>query len=452
MRAIDGFGPRGAQLPVARVAWTYTSDNGLRWDTPAPRRVLNARPRPTELLHDASGQPLRLKRDLAAEADARDALWSTGLQPLPAQALQWRTPEVGEGHADLWSLPEEPQFGDFWAEQVPRLQALGWSIVVQPGFAHLSVAVDRWRLVIDPVSFDEIGRELAEPLGPRVQALEALRQPPREGSFLLSLGTEVDGKMLDLAPLLADLLKRDARWLKAHEIAAIDDAALIVLHAPGGRRIEAPAAPLKAIIGAMLDLLTDPRRKDGPLQLSTWEAQPLEALRMGLADTHEARAARAGPHGAWQLQGAAGLAALAQRLRTAGSPPRVDAPIGLGLELRPCQLQGVAWLQYLRAQHLAGILADDMGLGKTAQVLAHLLIEKLAGRLDRPALVVLPTSLISNWQAEAARARRPCACSPFKARSVRKTSPASRNTTWCSPPTRCSGATSTPCARSPGTC
>ena len=402
LRAIDGFGPRGAQLTVARVAWTYTTDGGLHWDTPAPRRLLNARPKPTEILSDASGKPVRLKRDLSAEADARDALWSTGLQPLPAPALQWRTPEAGEGHADLWSLPEEPHFGDFWAEQVPRLQALGWSIVVRPGFAHLSVAVDRWRLVIDPVSLVETGRELVEPLGPRLKALAALRQPPREGSFMLSLGIEVDGEMLDLAPLLADLLKRDARWLKAHEIAAIDDAARIVLRAPGGRRIEAPAAPLKAIVCAMLDLLTDPRRKDGPLQLSTWEAHRLEALRLGLSDTHEARAARAGPHGAWQLQGDAGLAALAHRLRTAGSPAPVNAPAGLGLELRPYQLQGVAWLQYLRAHHLAGILADDMGLGKTAQVLAHLLIEQHAGRLDRPALVVLPTSLISNWQAEAA--------------------------------------------------
>ena len=402
LRAIDGFGPRGAQLTVARVAWTYTTDRGLHWDTPTPRRVLNARPKPTEILSDASGKPVRLKRDLSAEADARDALWSTGLQPLPAPALQWRTPEAGEGHADLWSLPEEPHFGDFWAEQVPRLQALGWSIVVRPGFAHLSVAVDRWRLVIDPVSLVETGRELVEPLGPRLKALAALRQPPREGSFMLSLGIEVDGEMLDLAPLLADLLKRDARWLKAHEIAAIDDAARIVLRAPGGRRIEAPAAPLKAIVCAMLDLLTDPRRKDGPLQLSTWEAHRLEALRLGLSDTHEARAARAGPHGAWQLQGDAGLAALAHRLRTAGSPAPVNAPAGLGLELRPYQLQGVAWLQYLRAHHLAGILADDMGLGKTAQVLAHLLIEQHAGRLDRPALVVLPTSLISNWQAEAA--------------------------------------------------
>ena len=44
-----------------------------------------------------------------------------------------------------------------------------------------------------------------------------------------------------------------------------------------------------------------------------------------------------------------------------------------------------------------------MGLGKTLQTLAHLLTEKNAGRLDRPALVVMPTSLIPNWQDEAAR-------------------------------------------------
>jgi SNF2 family DNA or RNA helicase len=81
----------------------------------------------------------------------------------------------------------------------------------------------------------------------------------------------------------------------------------------------------------------------------------------------------------------------------------VAPPAGLGLVLRAYQLQGVAWLQYLREHRLAGILADDMGLGKTAQVLAHLLIEQQAGRLDRPVLAVLPTSLIANWQGEAAR-------------------------------------------------
>ena len=400
LRAMPGFGPRGATLTVARIAWTYTTDSGLHWETPALTRLVNARPPATELLRGPWDQRELMRRDLTAEADASDALWGSGLRPLPMQALQWRTPEAGEGHGSLWSLPEEGQFGDFWAEQVPKLQARAWSVVVQPGFAHQSVSVDRWRLLIDPITGDERGRELVAPLGPRVLAPGALRQPQREGSFMLSLGIDVDGEALDLAPLLADLLKRDGRWLDAREIAAIDDAALIVLRAPGGRRIEAPAAPLKAIVGAMLDLLTDPRRAEGPLRLSNWEAQRAEALRLSLMDT---QAARAGEHGIWQLQGDAGLAALTQRLSAAGSPPPVAAPNGLGLQLRPYQLHGVAWLQYLRTHQLAGILADDMGLGKTAQVLAHLLIEQQAGRLDRPALVVLPTSLIVNWQVEAAR-------------------------------------------------
>jgi hypothetical protein len=99
---------------------------------------------------------------------------------------------------------------------------------------------------------------------------------------MLSLGIEVDGKALDLVPLLADLLKRDGRWLQAQEIELIDDAEIVTLRAPGGKRIDAPAAPLKRIVGAMLDLLTDPRRKDGPLKLSAWEAHRLDALRQGL--------------------------------------------------------------------------------------------------------------------------------------------------------------------------
>ncbi|WP_338502113.1 DEAD/DEAH box helicase [Erwinia aphidicola] len=60
-------------------------------------------------------------------------------------------------------------------------------------------------------------------------------------------------------------------------------------------------------------------------------------------------------------------------------------------------------MQFLRQHQLAGVLADDMGLGKTIQTLAHLLVEKEAGRLDRPALIVVPTTLVHNWCCEAAR-------------------------------------------------
>jgi superfamily II DNA or RNA helicase len=386
LRAVPGFGPRGGQLTVARVDWTYSLPPGQPWKVPAPWGVLQTRP-----------WPVPPGRDMAAEDDARDLLGSTALRPLPPQAVQWRIPEAAAGHEDLWSLPEECHYADFWADEVPRLQAAGWQVLVAPGFAHFSVPVERWRVVFDPASGPELGRE-PQALAAREQPLAALRQPPGQGSWLLSLGVEVEGEWLDLVPLLADLLKRDGRWLKTHELALIHDTAVVVLRAPGGRRIEAPAGPLKAIVAAMVDLLSNPRPKEGALSLSAWQAQQLQGLvdDAGLAD-------RAGPRGAWQVQGDDGLRALVQRLREAASPPRIDMPTGLGLALRRYQEEGVAWLQTLRRHDLAGILADDMGLGKTAQVLAHLLIEKQAGRLDLPALVVLPTSLVANWQAESAR-------------------------------------------------
>jgi SNF2 family DNA or RNA helicase len=71
--------------------------------------------------------------------------------------------------------------------------------------------------------------------------------------------------------------------------------------------------------------------------------------------------------------------------------------------LRDYQTDGLSWMQFLREYGFAGILADDMGLGKTVQTLAHILVEKEAGRLTAPALVIAPTSLMGNWQEEAAR-------------------------------------------------
>ncbi|HTD03975.1 DEAD/DEAH box helicase [Undibacterium sp.] len=400
MRPSGGFGPRGGSVTVAQIDWLYATDTGLRWETPAPTALLNRRPTSTQELTDAQGQSVVLLRDLGAEADALDKVWELDLHPVPAEALQWRTEEAGMLHGPLWSLLQEGFFADFWAEQLPALLALGWSVVVRPGFAHESVPVEAWHLIVNPDTGELMGKEVAAAMRDRATEITPLGLPAREGSWLLSLGIEIDGQMLDLVPMLTNLLRRDARWLSASQVAAIDDLAVITLRAPGGKRIDALAAPLKAIVGNMLELLTDIQQKDGPLALSSWDAYRLEALRLSLLDSQPARA---GAHGSWQLQGDAGLRVLAQRLQGIGGPKAIAAPEGLGISLRPYQLHGVAWLQYLREQHLAGILADDMGLGKTAQALAHLLIEKQAGRMDCPALVVLPTSLVFNWQAEARR-------------------------------------------------
>ena len=65
--------------------------------------------------------------------------------------------------------------------------------------------------------------------------------------------------------------------------------------------------------------------------------------------------------------------------------------------LRPYQLRGLGWLQFLHRIGFGGCLADDMGLGKTPTTLAH-----LAG-LPGPHLVVCPLSVVRNWQNETAR-------------------------------------------------
>lgn len=413
LRPQGPLGPRGDSVTLAQIDWTYTTHAGesaapntIAWHTPAPTSVLNSRPPAIQELFDTGGPVLRMQRNLAAEADAMDRVWDLGLIPVDANKLQWRHRAAAAALGPVWTLAQEAHFGDFWAEQIPKLRAEGWSVVVQPGFAHESVPVQRWKLLIAPDTGELLGKEVDGPLGERLRPVQKLQLPEREGAWLLSLGIEIDGETLDLAPMLADLLRRDARWLHAQQMAAIDDIAIISLRAPGGKRIDAPAGPLKAIVGAMVDLLTDPtrnQRKDGdPLHLGAWEARRIEALRAGLVQAHRVGTVN-GWNNAWQLQGDAGLAQLAQRLRTIGTPQPVHAPQGLQVQLRPYQLEGLAWLQYLRAQGLGGILADDMGLGKTAQALAHVLTEKNTGRLTRPALVVLPTSLLFNWQAEAAR-------------------------------------------------
>jgi SNF2 family DNA or RNA helicase len=83
--------------------------------------------------------------------------------------------------------------------------------------------------------------------------------------------------------------------------------------------------------------------------------------------------------------------------------PALPAPNGLRADLRPYQLEGYRWLSFLWDHGLGGILADDMGLGKTVQTLATVCRAQEHGQLSDPVLVVAPTSVVSNWAAEAAR-------------------------------------------------
>jgi superfamily II DNA or RNA helicase len=78
-----------------------------------------------------------------------------------------------------------------------------------------------------------------------------------------------------------------------------------------------------------------------------------------------------------------------------------DAPPQFTGTLRPYQREGLGWLHFLRQFGFGGCLADDMGLGKTVQALALLASRRVEGA--GPSLVVVPNSLVFNWQQEAAR-------------------------------------------------
>jgi len=76
-------------------------------------------------------------------------------------------------------------------------------------------------------------------------------------------------------------------------------------------------------------------------------------------------------------------------------------PIGLNAQLRHYQHRGFSWLYKNSRLGLGSLLADDMGLGKTLQVITALQKFKEEGALKRnPALVIAPTTLLSNWKAE----------------------------------------------------
>ena len=95
---------------------------------------------------------------------------------------------------------------------------------------------------------------------------------------------------------------------------------------------------------------------------------------------------------------------LSEKFRTLGSFSGIKSyplPEGFNGELRPYQRAGYNWLRFLNEYKLGGCLADDMGLGKTVQTLTMLLAEKEANA--GPSLLIMPTSLIYNWEMEAGK-------------------------------------------------
>ncbi len=100
------------------------------------------------------------------------------------------------------------------------------------------------------------------------------------------------------------------------------------------------------------------------------------------------------------------LGSLLDQLRSPDAIKSTNPGTALKATLRPYQKEGVNWLWLLSQLGLGACLADDMGLGKTIQVISLLLLIKKSTKKsndNRPSLLVLPASLLSNWKAELGR-------------------------------------------------
>jgi len=292
----------------------------------------------SEIITESGNRLLRLRRNLTAEKRLGDALTESGLEAISDERFQLAGGLGGIALRDAWF--------DWLQFRAPALREAGWQI-----------DLDREQ---------EFSVSESEGIDGEVET---------EGNdwFGLRFDLEFDGWKVPLLPLISQLLDHYRPG---------DLPETLYLNTGDGHYVSVPAEQIEPVLKTILDLFD---RVDGDtLDLARPDATRLLDLE-GIP-----------------VRGATSLKKLARALADFSGLKRVKLPTTFKGELREYQRHGLNWLQFLREHEFGGILADDMGLGKTVQTLAHLAVEKRAGRMQQPSLIVAPTSLMGNWRREAA--------------------------------------------------
>ncbi|WP_275100098.1 DEAD/DEAH box helicase [Sedimenticola hydrogenitrophicus] len=305
--------------------------------------LIDPAPGAATITRGEDGRLLRIHRDPTAESAAGERLMAEGLQRDAARPGRFTPlPIAGARQAALGA------WFRFLGEVVPRLQAEGWQ-VEQAAESTLSLS--------------------------RATDISAEVEESDSDWFGLRFDIQIGDRKYPLLPLISGL---------------IDDyrpgtlPPTLYLPYAAGHYVEVAREQIEPILQNIIELF-DSLGGGSELRLSRLDAPRLLEL------------------GDIEIRGARSLQRLAKKLRGFTGIKHVKPPSTFKGELRGYQQQGLNWLQFLREYELAGILADDMGLGKTVQTLAHLAVEKRAGRMQHPSLIIAPTSLMGNWRREATR-------------------------------------------------
>jgi superfamily II DNA or RNA helicase len=307
------------------------------------------------VINTAQGKCL-LHRDSEAEFDAITRLLDLGLRA---------------GDQGLFTIPGDRPQQDWlhWADNhFSVLRDAGFLVTLDEGLKNWITHADTLDVMFKPTGEDEATSPW----------------------FELSLGMEINGQRHNILPWLPDLITATANRPLDPDTQLPDIPPFVYLrNSLGAGYIRLPTDTLKPWMAALLELVGD---RSHDFTGASLKLARLDALRTGAA---------LGEGAVWT--GAQALNEMVKHLSGHAELPEVPIPTSVQAELRPYQQQGVNWLQFLRKHGLGGILADDMGLGKTLQTLVHIQIEKDAGRLTQPALIIAPVSLMGNWRRETER-------------------------------------------------
>ena len=295
-----------------------------------------------ETLEDPSGEIVIIERELAKENAAREMIERFSFVNVPGTSAK-KLSFVPEKRTNR-SIPET--WHHFLEVEIPLLEQKGWEVSFDDAFAMTFVEVDDVEANIDE----------------------------NNHWFDLSFSFKINGETFDTVPLVRELLRT------YEDVESLPEK--LYLEVEKGRFAIVDKKYVLPIIEIIFELFNSDT--EGAFKLNPYDAPLLLELK----------------NAAISFSGSKKLMEIAEKLEHFSGVARIDAPEDLQAELRDYQLEGLSWLQFIREYSFGGILADDMGLGKTMQTLAHLLVEKASGRMDKPTLIVAPTSLMSNWRRE----------------------------------------------------
>jgi superfamily II DNA or RNA helicase len=307
-------------------------------------------------------------RDYAAEDQARRILEGFGAADLTCLEDLAVDPAL---EAD-YVIGHEGSLHDycaFSAHIVPQLRRLGFLVDIDRDYEFKTLASDsdsvRWYADVE--------------------------EDDKPDWFNVELGIDVDGQRLSLLPALLELLERSGTGEGFRDLVRRGARSVAL---PAGEKlfISVPAERIRAILRVIAELHEGNAGRPDALKFPKTRAGALDRLELAFGDDQEKLT--------WSGEASERARKRAMSQAPTRAPKDIAPPSGLMAQLRPYQVEGLAWLQHLRKSEVGGILADDMGLGKTLQTISHLAKEKEEGRLAKPALIVAPTSLLANWQRE----------------------------------------------------